>query len=350
MSLDELLGQSGEWLRGTGPESDVVVSSRVRLARNLSRFPFLTQASAQIRAEVEKFVRGRFQDARLPKPLQYWPLAPLSAVDRALLVERHLISKEHAQSEGERGVALAADESVSIMVNEEDHLRLQVIRSGLQLEEAYAEVDAMDSALEGALHFAFSSRFGYLTACPTNAGTGMRLSVMMHLPGVVLAKQIEKVLQSLQRLNYTVRGFYGEGTSPIGDFYQVSNQVTLGKAERDMIAEFRKVIPEILRFERQWRHKLLQDEPKRLEDKVWRAYGLLKHARRVTSEEATELLSALRLGTTLNVVTGIPPKVLNELFMFTQPAHLQKIEKRILEADERDTVRAEFIRRRLEGL
>jgi protein arginine kinase len=178
----------------------------------------------------------------------------------------------------------------------------------------------------------------------------MRLSVMLHLPGVVLAKQIEKVLQSLQRLNYTVRGFYGEGTSPIGDFYQVSNQVTLGKAEPDMIAEFRKVIPEILRFERQWRHKLLQDEPKRLEDKVWRAYGLLKHARRVSSEEATELLSALRLGTTLNVVTGIPPKVLNELFMFTQPAHLQKIEKRLLEPDERDAVRAEFIRRRLEGL
>lgn len=350
MTVDDLLGQSGEWLKGTGPESDVVVSSRVRLARNLNRFPFLTQATPPVRAEIERFVRGRFQEARLPKPLQYLPLSQLAAVDRALLVERHLISKEHAQAEGEGGVALTVDESVSVMVNEEDHLRLQVIRSGLQLEEAYAEVDRLDTSLETAMHFAFSSRFGYLTACPTNAGTGMRLSVMMHLPAVVLAKQIEKVLQSLQRLNYTVRGFYGEGTSPLGDFYQVSNQVTLGKSEQELIHEFRKVIPEILRFERQWRHKLLQDEPKRIEDKVWRAYGVLKHARQVTSEEATELLSSLRLGSNLNVITGIPPKVLNELFIFTQPAHLQKIEKRLLDPGERDAVRAEFIRRKLEGL
>ena len=350
MKVEDLLGQSGEWLKGTGPENDVVISSRVRLARNLSRFPFLTVAGAQVRNEVEKFVRPRLEDGKLPRRLVYWPLAQVSAVERTLLVERHLISRELAQGEGERGVAVAPDESISIMVNEEDHLRLQVIRSGLQLEEAYDEIDRMDTALEQALHFAFSSRFGYLTACPTNAGTGLRISVMLHLPAVVLAKQVDKVLQSLQRLNYAVRGFYGEGTSPLGDFYQVSNQITLGKAERDIIAEFRKVIPEILRFERQWRHKMLQDEPKRLEDKVWRAYGVLKHARRMTSEEATELLSALRLGVNLNVITGIPAKAINELFIFTQPGHLQKLERRLLEPDERDAVRAEFIRRKLEGL
>ena len=350
MKVEDLLGQSGEWLKGTGPENDVVISSRIRLARNLNRFPFLTVASAQARGEVEKFVRPRLEEGKLPRKLVYWSLGELSNVERTLLVERHLISKELANAEGDRGVALAPDESISIMVNEEDHLRLQVIRSGLQLEEAYDEIDRMDTALEGALHFAFDSRFGYLTACPTNAGTGLRISVMMHLPAVSLAKQIDKVLQSLQRLNYTVRGFYGEGTSPLGDFYQVSNQVTLGKAERDLIADLKKVIPEILRFERAWRHKLLEDEPKRLEDKVWRGYGVLKNARRMTSEEATDLLSALRLGVHLNIITGIPVKTLNELFIFTQPGHLQKLERRILEPDERDIVRAELIRRKLEGM
>ena len=350
MRVEELLSQSGEWLKGTGPESDVVISSRVRLARNLHRFPFLTVATPQVRSEVERFVRPRLEEGKLPRKLVYWSLGDLTAVERTLLVERHLISKEHEKADGERGVAVGGDEAISIMVNEEDHLRLQVIRSGLQLDEAYEEIDRMDTALEGSLNFAFSPQFGYLTACPTNVGTGLRISVMMHLPAAVLSKQMDKVLQSLQRLNYTVRGFYGEGTQPLGDFYQVSNQITLGKSERDIISELKRVIPEILKFERQWRHKLLEDEPRRLEDRVWRAYGILKHARRITSEEATDLLSALRLGVTLNVITGIPHKVLNELFIFTQPAHLQKIERKILDPDERDSVRAEFIRRRLEGL
>lgn len=349
MKVEDLLSQAGEWLKGTGPEGDVVISSRVRLARNLRRFPFLTVASPAVRAEIERFVRPRLENAKLPRRLAYWSLEDLSPVERLLLMERHLISRELAQGEGDRGVAVGPDEAISIMVNEEDHLRLQVIRSGLQLDEAYEEIDRMDTALEGSLNFAFSPRFGYLTACPTNVGTGLRISVMLHLPAAVLSKQMDKVLQSLQRLNYTVRGFYGEGTSPLGDFYQVSNQITLGKSERDIIAEMKKVVPEILKFERAWRQQLLGSEPKRLEDRVWRAYGILKNARRITSEEATELLSALRLGVILNVVTGIPLKLVNELFVFTQPGHLQKVERKILEPDERDVVRAEFIRRRLEG-
>jgi protein arginine kinase len=349
MKVESLLGQSGEWLKGTGPENDVVISSRVRLARNLHRFPFLTMASPSLRAEVEKFVRPRLEEAKLPRKLAYWSLSEITPVERTLLVERHLISRELAQGEGERGVAVGPDEALSIMVNEEDHLRLQVIRSGLQLDEAYDEIDRMDTALEGSLNFAFSPRFGYLTACPTNVGTGMRISVMMHLPAAVLSKQMDKVLQSLQRLSYTVRGFYGEGTSPLGDFYQVSNQITLGKSERDIIAEMKKVIPEIIKFERSWRHKLLENEPKKLEDRVWRAYGILKHARRISSEEATDLLSALRLGVNLGVITGLELKVINELFIFIQPGHLQKLERKILEAEERDEVRAEYMRRKLEG-
>ena len=350
MKVTDLLSQSGEWLKGTGPEGDVIISSRVRLARNLRRFPFLTVASPEVRGEVEQFVKSKLADPKLPRKLFYWSLGELSQVDRTLLVERHLISREHAQGDGDRGVAVAADEAISIMVNEEDHLRLQVIRSGLQLDEAYDETERMDSSLEGTLNFAFHSRFGYLTACPTNVGTGLRISVMMHLPASVMSKQMEKVLQSLQRLNYTVRGFYGEGTQPLGDFYQISNQITLGKSERDIITEMKKVIPEILKFERSWRHKLLEDEPKKIEDKVWRAYGILKHARRISSEEATDLLSALRLGINLNVITGIPAKAVNELFIFTQPGHLQRIEKKNLDPEERDAVRAEFIRRKLDTL
>ncbi len=350
MKIDELLSQPGEWLKGTGPEGDVVISSRVRLARNLRRFPFMTVATPAVKSEIARFVKPKLSDPRLPRKLAYWSLEDLPALDRTLLVERHLISREHAQGEGDRGVALGADESISVMVNEEDHLRLQVIRSGLQLDEAYEEIDRMDSALEGSLNFAFAARFGYLTSCPTNAGTGLRISVMLHLPAAVLAKQMDKILQSLQRLNYTVRGLYGEGTSPLGDFYQISNQVTLGKAERDIIAEMKKVVPEILKFERFHRHKLLEDDPRRLEDRVWRAYAILKNARRIASEESTDLLSALRLGVNLNVITGIPAKLVNELFIYTQPAHLQRIERKTLDPDERDVVRAEFIRRRLEGL
>jgi protein arginine kinase len=349
VKVEELLNGPGEWLRGSGPESDVVVSSRVRLARNLRRFPFLTVASLPVRAEIERFVRPRLEDARLPRRLSYWSLTEISPVERTLLVERHLISREHAQQEGERGVAVGGDESISIMVNEEDHLRLQTIRSGLQVEEAYEEVDRMDTALEGSLNFAFHPKFGYLTACPTNAGTGLRISVMMHLPGVVLAKQMDKVLQTLQSLRLAVRGFYGEGTQPLGDFYQVSNQITLGKSERDIVAELRKVVPEIIKFERGWRHKLLEDEPRRVEDKVWRAYGVLRHARRMTSEEATELLSVVRLGIHGGILPGLALKTVNDLCLSTQPGHLQKAERRVLDPDERDVARADYIRRKLEA-
>ncbi|MBI2931285.1 MAG: protein arginine kinase [Planctomycetes bacterium] len=347
MKVDDLLSQAGEWLKGTGPESDVVMSSRVRLARNLHRFPFLTVAPVAERTAIESYVRERLQEVLGSRKIHYFSMARMNAIDRTLLVERHLVSREHAQGEGDRGVAVSQDESTSIMVNEEDHLRLQVLRSGLNLEEAWESIDRLDSLLEQHMSYAFHPRFGYLTACPTNVGTGLRISVMVHLPAAVFSKQMDKVLQSLARLNYTVRGLYGEGTSPIGDFYQVSNQITLGKAERDIIGELKKVIPEVLKFERSWRHKLVEDEPRRLEDKVWRAYGILKHARTITSEETIELFSALRLGVNLGMIQGIPINTLNELFIFTQPSHLQKIEKKALEAEERDIVRAEYIRKKL---
>ncbi len=347
MKIDDLLNQSGEWLKGTGPESDVVISSRIRLARNLHRFPFLTVAPPTERGQIESFVRERFEEVLAPRNIHYFQLTRMNQVDRTLLVERHLISREHAQGEGERGVAISMDESTSIMVNEEDHLRLQVLRSGLNLEEAWEAIDRLDTSLEQHLNYAFHPRFGYLTCCPTNVGTGLRISVMVHLPAAVFSKQMEKVIQSLTRLNYTVRGRDGEGTTPVGDLFQISNQITLGKSEKDIISELKKVIPEVLKFERTWRHKLVEDQPRRLEDRVWRAYALLKHARTITSEETIELLSAVRLGVNVGVIPNVPISTVNELFIFTQPSHLQKLEKKHLDADDRDVVRAEFIRKKL---
>lgn len=347
LKLDELVSQKGEWLKGTGPESDVVVSTRMRLARNLARYPFLTVAKLTVRAEVEQHIRESAEDLLRPLKIHYFRLSKLGAVDRQLLFERHLISREHAGGEGERAVALNADESVSIMVNEEDHLRLQTLRSGLQLREALEGVDKLDSILEERLHFAFHPKFGYLTCCPTNVGTGMRISVMLHLPAVAFAKQIDRVLQSMQRLNYTVRGLYGEGTQPLGDFYQVSNQITLGKSEQDIVEEMSKVVPEVLRFERGWRINLLEEKPRELEDRVWRAYGILTHARKITTEETVELLSALRLGVNLGLIKDVPLTTVNELFIITQPSHLQKLERRALQAGERDQVRSEYVRKRL---
>ncbi|MHC4608103.1 MAG: ATP--guanido phosphotransferase, partial [Planctomycetota bacterium] len=291
MRLDDLLDQTGEWLRGSGPENDVVVSSRIRLARNLSRFPFLASVREPVKREIEEHVRGRF-DTLLPKrDTRYFPMVSMSQVNRQFLVERHLISREHAVGKGPRGVAISKDEGTSIMVNEEDHLRLQVLRSGLNLDDAWKEIDELDSELDEVFNYAYHPQFGYLTCCPTNVGTGLRISVLMHLPAAVLSKQMDKVLQSLQRLYYSVRGFYGEGTSPIGDFFQISNQVTLGKGEKEIVEDLQRVIPEVLRFERMWRQKLMREEAVRLQDKVWRAYGILRNARRISSDEAMELLS-----------------------------------------------------------
>jgi len=349
MRVDDLIGQQGEWLRGTGPESDVVISTRVRLARNLARYPFLTVAPIPVRADIEKHVRQRFEEVLAPRKIEYLPITRMNQIDRTFLFERHLISREHAAGEGERGVAISQDEAVSIMVNEEDHLRLQVLRSGLQLDEAYEQIDRLDTLLAENLHFAFHPRFGFLTACPTNVGTGLRLSVMLHLPAVVMSKQIDRVLNSLTRLNYAVRGLYGEGTQPLGDFFQISNQITLGKSEHEIIEELKKVIPTVLRFEREWRTKLMEERTTELEDKIWRAYGILGNARTISTEETVELLSTLRLGVTLKMITNVPLTTLNELFVVTQPSHLQKLERKLLSPVERDQARAEYVRRRLVG-
>lgn len=349
-SVDSFLTQSGEWLRGTGPDADVVVSSRVRLARNLSTHKFLTSASPAERRELEQYVHERLDRAQMPKPTSYFPLHKIAALDKQILLERHLISADHANAQAERGVAVSADEALSIMVCEEDHLRIQALRSGLNLDDAWKEIEAADRALAQVVPYAFHAQYGYLTCCPTNVGTGMRVSVMMHLPAAAFSKQMEKLLQSLSRLNFAVRGFFGEGTQPVGDLFQVSNQVTLGKSEGEILEEMKRIVPDLIGWERTWRRKLMEDQPNRLKDKVWRAFGILRHAYTISSEETLELISALRLGANIGIIDGIKPELINEMFIFSQPAHLQKSANRVLEPAERDALRASYVRQRLRSI
>jgi protein arginine kinase len=347
MNLDNLTHTSGEWLRGSGPESDIVISSRIRLARNLAAFPFTNRASAYQKAEIEALMRDRIGKLELDPRLAYVNLPTLSTLDRQLLVERQLISRELASAEGPRGVALGHQETVSLMVNEEDHIRLQVMRSGFALDETWQEIDRVDDLLEQRVSYAFSDELGYLTACPTNVGTGMRASVMMHLPALEFTRQIEKVFRALQKINLAVRGLYGEGSRASGHFYQISNQVTLGKSETTILSEIQGVIPQIITYERQARSSWLRDNRQGLQDKISRAYGTLCSATMMTSEETMELLSFVRLGINLQLIEDLTIPTVNELFIHTQPAHLQKLMGATLDGEERNAARARYLRSRL---
>jgi protein arginine kinase len=347
MNLDSLTQSNGEWLRAAGPEADIVISSRIRLARNLSSFPFTNRATTHQKAEIEQYLKGRLEKIAFDPRLEYFNLANLPPLDRQLLVERQLISRELSNSEGPRGVAVAPNEIISVMVNEEDHLRLQVLRSGFALDEAWQDADRLDDKLEERVPYAFSEELGYLTACPTNVGTGLRASVMLHLPALVLIKQIEKVFRALQKINLAVRGLYGEGSRASGDFYQISNQVTLGKSETTIINEIRDVIPQIITYEKQARQTLTRDNRALVLDRVQRAYGTLKSAAMMTSEETMDLLSNVRLGVNLGLLDDINILEVNELFLQTQPAHLQKHLGRELDSEERNTERAHYLRTRL---
>src|SRR6516164_2958534 len=340
MNLDTLTQTSGEWLRGTGPESDIVISSRIRLARNVAAFPFTNRSSAYQKAEIEGMLRDRVARLDLDPRLEYINVPNLSPLDRQFLVERQLISRELAAADGPRGVALGPRETVSLMINEEDHLRLQVMRSGFALDEAWQDIDRVDDLLEARISYAFSDEFGYLTACPTNVGTGMRSSVMLHLPALVWSKQIEKVFRALQKINLAVRGLYGEGSRASGDFYQISNQVTLGKSETTILSEIRDVIPRIIEYERHARNTLLRENRQNLHDRVSRAFGTLSSATMMTSEETMDLLSIVRLGIHLGLLDDVTIGTINELFLNTQPAHLQKLTGNVLDGEERNAARA----------
>ena len=349
-SLDELLKQPSEWLRGSGPLSEIVVSSRIRLARNLEPYPFTTRATKASQGEVLHAVTEGIRDSRLlPQPLVV-EMGELTEVDRQFLVERHLVSREHVVHPDHKAVIIGEREAISIMVNEEDHLRIQAMQSGLNLQDAWALITALDDGLSDVLPYAYSTDWGYLTCCPTNTGTGMRASVMLHLPSLVMTKQINKVLHTITKLGLTARGLFGEGTEASGNFFQISNQVSLGRAEEDIIENLDRILKEVIHQEQAARSALMTNSRVQLEDRIWRAFGILRHAKTISSTEALDLFSAVRLGVDLNLMnSGVDRAVVNELFLFSQPAHLQKLEGKTLSAKERDAKRAELIRRKLGG-
>ena len=350
MEIKDLSDNTGEWLRGTGKESDIVISSRVRLARNVAGYPFLSRANLKQRKEIESLLRKTIIERNIARDVSYVNLNQATAVDKLFLVERHLISKEHAEGEGERGVAFGKSETVSLMINEEDHLRIQVIRSGFELKNTWDTIDEIDNILGESLNFAFSSRFGFLTACPTNVGTGMRVSVMMHLPALGMTKHIEKVFNAVGKLGLVVRGLYGEGTKVAGDLYQISNQFALGKSEKEILSIIESVTPRITSYERMARKTLVLESKDQLEDRIWRSYGMLKAARMITSEEILQLLSQVRMGVNIGLIDDIEMQTLNELFVLTLPAHLQKLQGCELDSEQRNVIRASYVRKRLEGL
>ncbi len=347
-AFERLDRHGGEWLRGVGPEADIVISSRVRLARNLGGFPFLTRASDEQRREVIARVRPALAGLASAPGLLWVELTQADEITGALLMERHLISRELQGGKGPRGVAFGANEAISVMVNEEDHLRLQAMRSALALDEAWHAALALDQELEGHLEFAADPHWGYLTACPTNVGTGLRASVMLHLPALVQMKQVEQLFQSASRTGLAVRGFFGEGTMASGDLYQVSNQVTLGKSEEEILASLKGMLPNMLAYERRCREELARPKRRlRLEDRCYRALATLKAARILTTEEAMQLLSIVRLGTVTGVLSGLSLPRLNELLVLLQPAHVQALRRRALSGEERDVQRAQLVREAL---
>lgn len=349
MKLNSLLkNQVSKWMEGEGPADDVVLSSRIRLARNIQQFNFPTRLQPDEARRLLDMLEGTVPNLRQNSEhlhdLALLRLDELTDLERRVLVEYHLISPQHARGTHGAAVMLNGTQSVSIMVNEEDHLRIQCLLPGMQLEEALRVANHVDDALEQHVDIAFDERWGYLTTCPTNTGTGLRASVMMHLPGLVLSKRIGSIITALAKVGVVVRGLYGEGSEPIGNVFQVSNQLTLGQSESDILRNLAGVCQQIIDRERSTREMLYQENRLLLEDRASRAYGLLTNARILSSDEAIRLLSDMRLGVDLNILPHVDKYVFNKLIVQTRPGYLQYIDGREKTAAERDVKRAAHIR------
>ncbi len=339
------------WLDASGPSSHLVLSTRIRLARNLAGRVFQGRNSETEREDILSVVEGAARESVLLRQATKFRLDRLDRTDRQLLHERHLVSKELAGLDPDgrvrSGASVLVQDRIGVMLNEEDHLRIQGLHSGFALEATYAEVDRLDSELGQRLAFAFHPEFGYLTSCPTNVGTGLRASVLIHLPGLVLTKEISKVLQGLAQVGLTFRGLYGEGSEVVGNFFQLSNQTTLGSTEHELLDHLGKMVRQVMDYEEQARQVLLRDAPTIIEDKVWRAYGLLRYARALSFEEAMNLLSGVRLGVGVGLIPDVAMYTLNKLLVYTQPAHLAVAEGRGTDrcrpADSAGTVRAQSV-------
>jgi protein arginine kinase len=352
ISLHDFLIPPAESARRRGPHDQIVMSSRVRLARNLKNASFPGWAKKPERIRILELLQPAIE--RLPEMKDSFSesMDALAVLDKQILVERHLISREHAARTAGSGLVLNREESLCVMINEEDHLRMQALRPGLQLKQAWLAIDQVDTALEKKLEYAFSPEVGYLTACPTNLGTGIRVSAMLHLPGLVLAEQINAIIQSVNRLGLAVRGLYGEGTEALGNVFQVSNQQTLGETETTIVERLDKVLSQIIEHEENARATLLEKKPKMVYNHIGRAYGILANAHSISSKETMNLLSLMHLGMDLNLFPGADRSLTDELFILTQPAHLQRChaDRERLSAEERDLLRADMLREHLRNV
>jgi len=346
-NINEFLAPPSQSCKREGPHDRIVLSSRVRLARNLKGFPFPGWAKKADRVKALEVVRPAVESLPQMAGAFSESMDNLSAMDKQILVERHLISREHAAKGVGSGLVLNKEETLCMMLNEEDHLRMQALRPGLQLRSAWLAIDQVDSALERRLDYAFSNDLGYLTACPTNIGTGIRVSAMLHLPALVLSEQINQIIQAVNKLGLAVRGLYGEGTEALGNVFQVSNQMTLGEAETDIVERLNKVLTQLIEHEENARGTLLEKKPKMVFNHIGRAYGILANAHSISSKETMNLLSLMRLGIDLGMFAGVERSLVDELFIVTQPAHLQKQLSEKLSAEERDLLRADMMRERL---
>jgi protein arginine kinase len=342
--IADMVAQTGLWLRGTGPQADRILSTRVRLARNLAGTHFVGRALEDDLNRVYQSVSGAALLAGEFEGGAAQVVGELSLLDRQFLLERHLVSHDLTGDSGTRGLVLSSDEGASILINEEDHVRIQALEAGFQLEQAWKRASRVDEALEECLSFAWSDELGYLTACPTNVGTGMRASVLMHLPALVLTQRIKKILAGVAQVGLTVRGYYGEGTEVMGNFFQISNQVTLGETEEETLTKLTRVVRQILEWEEKAQEVLLRQARLQVEDKILRAAGVLRYSRLLSSAETIGLLSALRFGHALGMRNVPPIAVLNELLIRCQPAHLQKTAGREMSSEERNEYRALMVR------
>jgi protein arginine kinase len=351
VKISNLLKTSSEWIRGEGGSNRIVITSRLRLARNLTKHPFPGWAKKSEREKILGIIQPSV--AQLPEmnnAIINDSMDHFTPLEKQVLVEQHLISREHAAKNAGSGLVVNKPRTLSLMINEEDHLRIQAMRAGLQLKALWKMIDKIDSELEENLDFAFSPQVGYLTACPTNVGTGMRASAMLHLPALVISDQITQIIKAVNRIGLAVRGLYGEGTEALGNLFQISNQMTLGETEGQIIERLTKVIGQIIEHEENARQKLLQDKARTVANEIGRAYGIMQHCYSISSKEVLNLLSMLRLGVDLALLPDDLRVTIDELFMRTQPAHLQKDFERKLTTEERDSMRADLLRERLKSM
>lgn len=345
--INSLLQQTPRWLNGSGKNSDIVISSRVRLARNLRDFSFPNRASNHVLNQVLEIIEDCYNKFDEFKDAIFLYINELDELNRQFLMERRLISPQVIKLDSPCGLIIGKDELISIMINEEDHLRIQSIQSGLEINKAWQLIHRIDDTLTTCLDFAFSDQFGYLTACPTNTGTGMRVSLFINLSALAIAEKIDKILHEIAPSEVAIRGFYGEGTDVLGNIFQISNQLTLGKTEQTIINRINNMAEQLIKIEQNTRKQLVDEKSIIVEDKIGRAIGNIKYAKLLTSVEGINFLSLISLGVAMKLMDHIDTRFLNELLILTQPAHLQKLQGRSLNSQERDILRLKLIRKRL---